>query len=302
MTKTTKALRERLRQPRILIAPGAVNPVVALMAERKGFEAVYMSGAALANSLALPDLGLVTLSESVSHARHLTRAVHVPVIADVDTGFGEAINVMRTVTEFEDAGVAAIHIEDQVMPKRCGHLAGKTLMDVDEMTKKLIAAVEARKDPDFMIIARTDARSVLGLEDAIERAKLYVEAGADMIFPEALESLDEFETFAKAVKAPLMVNMTEFGKTPYISAADFERIGYKLVIFPMTAFRIMLRSVSDALDELKDAGTQKKLLDRMMSRNEFYDMIDYWRHERLDGEISKKAGRVRKSGLSKTAK
>ncbi len=296
----SKVLRDRLNASRILVAPGVFDPITALLAERKGFEAVYMSGAALSNSLALPDLGLVTLSESVAHAKRMTRAIHIPIIADVDTGFGEAINVMRTLREFEDAGVAAIHIEDQVVPKRCGHLAGKTLVEAEEMAKKLTAAVEARKDPDFMIIARTDARHVVGLEEAIDRASVYVDAGADMIFPEALESLEEFRAFAKVVKVPLMANMTEFGKTPYISVADFERIGYRFVIFPMTAFRVMLKAVKDTFEELKASGTQKKLLDRMMSRNEFYEMIDYSNYEKLDRDISDRVGAMKRKTSSST--
>lgn len=291
-TRTTQLLRRLLNRPEILIVPGAFDPVTALMAEKKGFEAVYMSGAALANSFGLPDLGLVSLAESVAHARRIARAINIPLIVDADTGFGEAINAMRAVVEFEEAGVAAIHIEDQVSPKRCGHLSGKSLIEAEEMAKKIRAAVEARSDPDFTIIARTDARHVTGLKDAIERAKLYVEAGADMIFPEALESLDEFATFAKNIDAPLMANMTEFGKTPYLSGREFQRLGYKLVIFPMTGFRAMLRTVSDTFDELKAKGTQKELLKKLMSRDEFYQLIGYWDYEKRDREIAERISRM----------
>jgi len=294
-------LRERLKQKRILVAPGTFDPVTALMAEGKGFEAVYISGAALANSLGMPDLGLVTLSESVNHAKRIASTVQIPVIADADTGFGKGINVMRTVREFEDAGVAAIHIEDQLVPKRCGHLPGKTLVPADEMAEKVAAAAEARRDPDFMIIARTDARNVSGLEDAIGRANLYAEAGADMIFPEALESRQEFDAFAKRVKAPLMANMTEFGRTPYIRASEFERMGYRLVIFPMTSFRVMLKAVSEAFETLMKEGTQEGLLERMMTREEFYHMIDYWRYEKLDDEIASRVSKLLKPKASQTS-
>ena len=231
------ALRRLLKENDIIVAPGVFNPAVALLAERMGFQAVYLSGAALTGSLAMPDLGIITLTELSMFTSYISRVISIPVIVDADTGFGEVINVQRTVRELEAAGAAAIQIEDQVLPKKCGHLSGKKLIPPEEMVKKIIAAVEARKK-NTVISARTDARAVEGLEAAVERAKLYVEAGADVIFPEALRSLEEFKAFAKALPGvPLLANMTEFGKTPYLTVDQFREAGYKIVIFPVTTFR-----------------------------------------------------------------
>jgi methylisocitrate lyase len=259
--------------------------VFALLAERMGFEALYLSGAALTGFLAMPDIGLITLSELATMTRYITRVVGVPLIVDADTGFGEAINVARTIRDLEDAGAAAIQIEDQIMPKRCGHLPGKSVIPAVDMMKKIRAAVDARRR-DTLIVARTDARDVEGLEGAIERAQLYVEAGADVIFPEALRSLEEFREFARRVKAPLLANMTEFGKTPYISVQEFREAGYKVVIFPATLFRISLGAAREALEVLKSQGTQKSLLDRMMSREDFYKLIGYRDYEERDLRVS----------------
>ena len=278
-------LRDLLRLRDIIVAPGVYGPVFALLAERMGFEALYLSGAALTGFLAMPDIGLITLSELATMTRYITRVVGVPLIVDADTGFGEAINVARTVRELEDAGAAAIQIEDQVMPKRCGHLPGKSVIPAVDMMKKIRAAVDARRR-DTLIVARTDARDVEGLEGAIERAQLYVEAGADVIFPEALRSLEEFREFARRVKAPLLANMTEFGKTPYISVQEFREAGYKVVIFPATLFRISLGAAREALEVLKSQGTQKSLLDRMMSREDFYKLIGYRDYEERDLRVS----------------
>lgn len=279
--------RERLSKPGIIIAPGAFDAFVALMIQQLGFEAVYVSGAAFSSSLGLPDLGVFTLEELVRFTRYVTDAVDIPVIVDTDTGFGETINVVRTVREFENIGVTAIHIEDQELPKKCGHLSGKHVVSVDEMVKKIRAAVEARRDENFIIIARTDARGVYGLEEAIWRAQAYVEAGADVIFPEALESKEEFAEFAKRVKAPLLANMTEFGKTPFITAKEFEEMGYKIVIFPVTTFRVAMKAVRDALLELREKGTNKDLISKMISRQEQYEVIHYWDYENWDKELDK---------------
>ena len=278
-------LRELLRLRDVIVAPGVYGPVFALLAERMGFEALYLSGAALTGFLAMPDIGLITLSELATMTRYITRVVGVPLIVDADTGFGEAINVARTIRDLEDAGAAAIQIEDQVMPKRCGHLPGKSVIPAVDMMKKIRAAVDARRR-DTLIVARTDARDVEGLEGAIERAQLYVEAGADVIFPEALRSLEEFREFARRVKAPLLANMTEFGKTPYISVQEFREAGYKVVIFPATLFRISLGAAREALEVLKSQGTQKSLLDRMMSREDFYKLIGYRDYEERDLRVS----------------
>ncbi|MET1102203.1 MAG: methylisocitrate lyase [Pyrodictiaceae archaeon] len=273
-------LRKLIKEPGIIIAPGVFAPSVALLVEKMGFKAAYLSGAALTGLFAMPDLGIITLNELVNMTRMITRVARIPLIVDADTGFGEAINVVRTVRELEDAGAAAVQIEDQVLPKKCGHLTGKQLIPAEDMAKKIRAAAEARRH--MLIVARTDARGVEGLEQAIERANIYLEAGADIIFPEALESKEEFMEFAKRVKAPLLANMTEFGKTPYITAREFEEMGYKIVIFPVTLFRVAMGSMREALNILKEEGTQVKLLDKMMTRKEFYELIGYYEYEKRD--------------------
>jgi methylisocitrate lyase len=279
-------LRARLKQG-LLVLPGVFNAITALLAEQVGFEALYLSGAGVTNSLlGMPDIALITLTEMAQQARYVARAVRLPVVADADTGYGETLNVVRTVEEFEQAGLAGLHLEDQVAPKRCGHLDGKQVIPAEEMVKKIRAAVRARSDPNFLLIARTDARSINGLEDAIARAQRYLDAGADAIFPESLESREEFEAFARAVSAPLMANMTEFGKTPYLGAQEFAEMGYAMVIFPMTAFRVMMHAAREALHTLKETGTQQGLLDRMQTRKELYELLRYADYERLDKEIA----------------
>lgn len=281
-----KRLRERLQQG-TLVLPGVFNAITALIAQRVGFEALYLSGAGVTNGmLGMPDIALITLTEMVQQARYVTNAVNLPVLADADTGYGEFLNVMRTVQEFEQAGLAGMHIEDQLSPKRCGHLDGKQLLPVEEMCKKIRAAARARNDPDFLLIARTDARSVAGLQESIQRALRYLDAGADAIFPEALESSEEFQIFAQAVRAPLLANMTEFGKTPYITVSQFAQMGYAMVIFPMTAFRMMMRAAEKTFETLKVAGTQRDLLAHMQTRQELYDLLNYPLYESLDKEIA----------------
>jgi len=287
----SKASRLRkLIKDNTIVVPGVFNAITAMIAERLGFEAVYVSGAGLANTSGLPDLGLLSMSEVAEQASVIANSVSIPAIADVDTGFGEILNVMRTVQELERAGVAAVHIEDQIMPKKCGHLPGKELVSTEAMVQKIKGATEARQSPDFIVIARTDARAVEGLNGAIKRAQVYAKAGADIIFPEALESDAEFGRFAKAIKVPLMANMTEFGKTPYISVKQFEEMGYSIVIFPMTAFRTMTKAVEDALRELKKSGTQKKLLPRMHTRQQLYDIINYNEYEEIDRRLGRSRG------------
>jgi methylisocitrate lyase len=267
--------------------PGAFNAAVALLAERAGFPAVYVSGAGTANGVAgFPDIGLMSLEEVVRHARYTVEAVAVPVIVDADTGFGEPLSVRRTVREMESAGVAGLHLEDQENPKRCGHLEGKRVVPSAEMVRKIAAAVEARRDPDFVIIARTDARSVEGLEAAIERAARYVEAGADVVFPEGLQTREEFERFAGAMSVPLLANMTEFGKTPYLTLEEFASLGYRLVLFPMTAFRVAMKAVEEAFTHLQAEGTQQGFQDRMQTRKELYDLVRYAEYAALDEKIA----------------
>jgi len=286
------ALR-RLIGERILVAPGVFSPSVAMLAEKAGFRALYFSGAGFSNLLALPDLGMTTLTEVALATRQITSQVGAPLIVDADTGFGEALNVSRTVREMMAAGAAAIHIEDQVLPKRCGHLEGKDLVSVDEMVKKLISAKEAAGKA-LLVIARTDARTVEGLDAAIERAEVYSKAGADMIFPEALETPDEFREFRRKIRLPLMANMTEFGRTPYMTANEFEELGYNVVIFPVTAFRAMMQTVKKTLALLKTEGTQKGMLGSLMTRKEFYELIGYYRYEEEDARALRAAKRIRR--------
>lgn len=277
-------MSEVLRKADFLIIPGVFNPFTALLAEKVGFKAVYLSGGALTSSLGLPDLGIITLDEVAWMVRRIREVTDVPIIVDADTGFGEAINVYRAVKVLERAGANAIQIEDQVLPKKCGHLNGKEVVRPKEMVEKIKAALKARKE--MLIIARVDSRGVYGLDDAIERGKMYLEAGADIIFPEALESKEEFARFAKEVKSPLLANMTEFGKTPLITAQEFKEMGYKYVIFPVTIFRVAAKAMKEALEVLLKEGTQKSLIDKMMTRKEQYEVINYYFYENLDKELA----------------
>ena len=289
-----RALREELRRPGIVLVPGVFNALTALMAQNLGFKAVYVSGAAVTASMALPDLGLITMDEMVKTVKYIVDAVDIPVIVDIDTGYGEALNVMRAVREFEAVGAAGIQLEDQVLPKKCGHLSGKALIPPEEMAKKIKAAVEARRNPDFVIIARTDAVGVTGFEDAVERAKLYLEVGADVIFPEALRTEEEFREFAKRVKAPLLANMTEFGVSPLIPAKRLEEYGYKFVIFPVTALRVAMYAIREVFKTIMEEGTQASWLDKMLTRKELYELIGYYDYEKLDYEIAKTVDNIYK--------
>jgi methylisocitrate lyase len=263
--------------------PGAFNTLVGKLIAQSGYDAVYLSGAALSTgTLGLPDVGLFTLSELVMQTTYLTRNVDIPVIVDADTGFGEAINVVRTVQELEAAGAAAIQLEDQRLPKRCGHLSGKSLVAPAEMCAKLRAAADARTDSSLVIIARTDARGVISLADAIDRAKAFLDAGADWIFPEALRGREEFQRFAEEVKAPLVANMTEFGQSPLLSLDELAELGYAAVLYPVTMLRVAMRAVEAALAVLADEGTQQSLLDLMQTRQELYDLLDYRDYEARD--------------------
>lgn len=279
-----------------LVLPGAFNALSAMQIERAGFDAMYVSGAALAAARGLPDIGLLSMTEVVSDAATIANAVALPSLADADTGFGPPLMVMRAVREFERAGLSGIQLEDQEMPKKCGHLPGKRLVSRQEMVGKVKAAVRARLDPDFVIVARTDARAVEGLSASVERAKAYVDAGADAIFPEALESAEEFRTFAEqfgkaGTKIPLVANMTEFGKTPYLHVHDFEELGYRIVLFPVTALRMASKAVEVMLTELKSAGTQQGFLSRMQTREQLYDLLQYADYERRNKEWYETDGR-----------
>jgi methylisocitrate lyase len=259
-----------------IVVPGAFNALTAVQIERAGFEALYISGAGLSAARGLPDLGLLSMTEVLSDAATIARAVTIPTLIDADTGFGSALNVMRTVEQSEAAGLAGLQLEDQELPKRCGHLPGKVLVSTNEMAGKVRAACRARMDPDFLIVARTDARAVEGIEGAVERALAYVEAGADAIFPEALETVEEFRLFAdrltkEGAKVPLVANMTEFGKSPYLSAGEFEAMGYRLVLFPVSAFRVAVKAVEEFLRDLKRLGSQRDSLPRMQTREEHHE-------------------------------
>ena len=277
-TKTSR-LHEVLRTRTISI-PGAFNALIALQIERAGYEAVYVSGAALSACRGIPDIGLLTLADVADEAGRIARSVSIPTIVDADTGYGGPSNVADAVRTFEEAGLAGMQIEDQESAKKCGHLPGKQVIPVEEMISKIEAAVRAKRDRYFLIIARTDARAVEGFEGAVRRAKAYAEAGADALFPEALESADEFHTFSQemrnaGIKLPLVANMTEFGKTPLLSCDQFASLGYRGVLFPVTALRTALQAVDALLAELKLFGTQRDWLHHMMTRQELYELLRY---------------------------
>ncbi len=256
--------------------PGVPNAAMARQVERAGFDAVYVSGAGIANSTAgLPDIGLLTLTEVVRLAGYAANAVKIPTIVDADTGFGGAENTARTIRELESAGLAGCHIEDQEFPKRCGHLSGKSVVELSEMVGKIEAAASARRDKDFLIIARTDSRAVEDFKGAVKRARSYIEAGADAIFPEALQSAEEFRDFAKEVHAPLLANMTEFGKSPLLSFQELSALGYRMVIFPQSAFRVSMRASGEFFHDLKKRGTQSGWIEKMQTRKELYELLDY---------------------------
>ncbi len=263
--------------------PGVFNPLVAKMAERLGFRAVYLSGGALSAGYGVPDIGLLTLTEFVQAAQLTAQATRLPLLCDADTGFGEALNVERSVRLFEAAGVAGIHLEDQEFPKRCGHLSGKSVVAPEVMVAKIRAAVAARRDRQFVIMARTDAKAVHGFDDAVRRARMYLDAGADAIFPEALETPDEFARFAQALPgAILLANMTEFGKSPLLDVQTLGHMGYRLILFPLTAFRVAMKAAEETLRDLHTTGTQTASLTKMQTRQELYDLLGYTDYEERD--------------------
>lgn len=274
-SERSKKLRELIARGPVML-PGAFNALSARLIERERFPAMYLSGAVLANSVGgVPDIGLMTLSEARDHAAHIAGVTTLPIIADADTGFGGPDNAARTVRTLEAVGVSGIHLEDQEFPKRCGHLDDKKLVPVEEFCEKIAAAAAAKNSKDFLLIARTDARGVLGYDEAVRRAHLYLKAGADGIFPEALQNREEFARFAKDVDTILLANMTEFGKTPYLTVDEFGAMGYDLIIFPVTLQRIAMKACEKALRQLKTARTQQSFLDDMQTRKELYDLIGY---------------------------
>jgi methylisocitrate lyase len=276
--------RMAVERPGILQLPGAYNGLSALQAKAAGFDALYLSGAAMSAQMGLPDLGILTIGDVCFFIRQIARATGLPILADGDTGYGEALNVMHMVRAFEDAGAGAVQIEDQLLPKKCGHLNDKKLASPHEMAAKVAAARKARRH--IYIVARTDAVASEGLDAAIARAKLYVEAGADAIFPEALTEPEDFKRFAAEVKVPLLANMTEFGKTPFMTASEFEALGYKMVIWPVSALRIAAKAHEELYATLKRDGWAKPLVERMQTRAELYATIGYHDFEALDESIA----------------
>ncbi|ODV56487.1 methylisocitrate lyase [Lysinibacillus fusiformis] len=287
--KTQKQLAEQFKaliaRSAILQIPGAHDAMAGLMAKKVGFEALYLSGAAYTASRALPDLGMIYSNEIAQRASDIIRATNLPMLVDIDTGFGGVLNVARTAREMVEAGVAAVQLEDQNLPKKCGHLNGKTLISMEEMIQKIKTIKQIA--PTLVIIARTDARSVEGLEQAILRAKAYVAAGADAIFPEALQTDKEFKQFVNELDAPLLANMTEFGQTPYYTAKEFEKMGYSMVIYPVTSMRVAAKAYERVFELIKNTGTQQKAIEDMQTRSELYETISYYQYEDLDRELAK---------------
>jgi len=277
--------RTALDSGRLLQFPGAHTPIVARIVEEYGFDGVYISGAALSADLALPDIGLTTLSEVAQRGRQIARVTDLPALIDIDTGFGETMNAARTIQEIEELGLAGCHMEDQISPKRCGHLDNKILIDTADMVQKIRAAADARRDPNFLLMARTDAMAVEGLDSAIERAKAYVDAGADAIFPEALTTAAEYERVRKAFEVPLLANLTEFGKTPLLTKKQLEDLGYNIAIYPVTSLRLSMKAVEEGFGELRDKGTQAGVVDRMQTRQRLYEVIHYEDYNRFDQDL-----------------
>jgi len=280
-----RTLRARLDSGELLRFPGAFNPLSARLIERRGFDGVYVSGAVIAADLGLPDIGLTTLTEVAARGQQIARMTELPAIIDADTGFGEPMNVARTIQTLEDAGLAGCHLEDQVNPKRCGHLDGKSVVDADTAVNRIRAAVDARRDPDFLIMARTDIRAVDGFDAAVERAKALVDAGADAIFPEALRDLGEFEAMAAALDVPILANMTEFGKSELFTVDQLRDAGARIVIWPVSLLRTAMGAADRALDELTAAGSLTGMLDQMQHRAELYDLVDYEGYTRFDRSV-----------------
>jgi methylisocitrate lyase len=278
-------LRQALASGQLLRFPGAFNPLSARLIQEKGMDGVYISGAVLSADLGLPDIGLTTISEVADRSRQISRMTDLPAIVDADTGFGEPMNVARSVQLLEDAGLAGLHIEDQVNPKRCGHLDGKQVVDEDTALKRIRAAVDARRDPNFLVMARTDIRAVEGLPAAIDRAKALVDAGADAIFPEAMADLGEFEAMRAAVDVPLLANMTEFGKSDLFTFAQLADVGMNIVIYPVSLLRMAMGAAERALDALNEHGSLKSVVPQMQTRARLYELLDYESYNRFDSSV-----------------
>lgn len=278
-------LRDILRKEAIIV-PGAYNAINAIIAQNAGFRAVYISGSGVAGNMGLPDLSVTTLTEVSEECRRFRSVIQIPIIVDADTGFGETINVIRTVRELESSGAAAIHIEDQVMPKKCGHLKGKAVTGIEEMKEKIKAALSARESKEFMVFARTDSRSVEGFDACIDRIGEYIRAGADGIFPEALESEEEFREVGRKFNVPMIANMTEFGKSPLLDFQTLSSMGFRIVLFPLTAFRAALNTSEMVYKSIMENGSQKMVMDTIMTRARYYSIIGYDDYEKEDSELS----------------
>ena len=278
-----KRLKSLIDNNQYVLTPGVFSPLIAMMAEKKGFKSLYFSGAAFSAMKGVPDIGIFTFQELFDAVIEITKISNLPLIVDVDTGFGEVINVTRTVSDLESIGVAAIQIEDQLFPKRCGHLEGKEIIESNEFAKKIYAAKSVSKD--MLVIARTDAKAVEGIDSAIERAKLYKDAGADIIFPEALETEEEFKFFAESVNGDMLANMTEFGKTPYYPAEKFADMGYKIIIYPVSGLRTALNAISALFDEIMETGSQVKFVEEMLTRKDLYNLINYDSYVKMDKSL-----------------
>jgi methylisocitrate lyase len=279
------AFRAGLASGKLLRFPGAFSPLSAMLIAKHAFEGVYISGAVISADLGLPDIGLTTVTEVAGRAQQIARVTALPALVDADTGFGEPMNAARTVQLLEDAGVAGLHIEDQVNPKRCGHLDGKEVVDRDTAVKRIKAAAAARRDPAFVIAARTDAAAVNGLDDAIDRARAYADAGADLIFPEAMSGEADFERLRAAVDVPIMANMTEFGKSRLLTVETLANLGVNMVIYPVTLLRLAMHAADAGLAAIAGAGTQAGLLDQMQHRRDLYDLLDYESYNTFDASV-----------------
>ena len=281
-----KQFRDQLKTGKLLQFPGSFSPLVSMLIEKKGFDGVYISGSVLSNDLGYPDIGLTSLTEVAQRGRQIARTTSLPAIIDADTGWGEPMNVTRTIQEFIEMGLAGCHLEDQMNPKRCGHLDNKSVVATDEMVRKIKAATNGKKlDENFLIIARTDSRASEGLDKAIDRAKAYVDAGAEMIFPEAMQDEKEFEAMRKAISVPLLANMTEFGKGKLYSKTELENLGYNLVIYPVTTLRLAMGATEKGLDIIKTTGSQNEAVSMMQTRQQLYDLTAYETYNTFDQNI-----------------
>ncbi len=280
-----EALRAGLSSGKLLAFPGAFNPLCAQLIERKGFDGIYISGAVMSADLCLPDIGIATMTEFADRGQQIARVTDLPAIIDIDTGFGEPMAAARTIRTMEEMGLSACHIEDQVSPKRCGHLDGKEVVPTETMVQRVRAAAEARRDANFVLIARSDARAVEGLDQAIDRMKAYVDAGADMIFPEAMANEKEFEAVRRAISVPLLANMTEFGKSRLLNKRELEDLGFNLVIYPVTTLRLAMGAAERGLDAILKDGDQNGVLDLMQHRRDLYDLLRYQDYNQFDQSI-----------------